>query len=74
MRANLFMARFTFISGSDVIFTRVVTYGQAAYGPPIFRRVTHCHLLMISGGQGKANKTTIILDSRLISALGKETN
>ena len=68
MKANLFMARFTFIYGSNVIFTRVVTNGHAAYGPPIFRGVTHC-LLMISGGQGKANKMTVILYSHLISAL-----
>ena len=69
MRANLFMARFTFISGSNVILTRVVTNGHATNGPPLFRSVTHCHLLMISGGQGKANKMTIILYSHLISAL-----
>ena len=63
------MAKFTFISGSNVILTRVVTNGYAAYGPPIFRGVTHCHLLMISGGQGKANKMITILYSHLISAL-----
>ena len=40
MRANLFMARFTFISGSNVILTRVVTNGHATNGPPIFRSVT----------------------------------
>lgn len=62
------MAKLTFISSSNVILTRVVTNGHAAYGPPIFRGVIHYHLL-ISGGQGKANKMTIILYSHLISAL-----
>lgn len=34
------MAKLTFISSSNVILTRVVTNGHAAYGPPIFRGVT----------------------------------